>query len=89
MRVKEEISAQNTFTAAVPIPVTGVIDLSIGGTFSATVTVQRYIGKTWRAVDTFTAADEKKISGSLGMKYRVGVATGDYTSGTVEITLQN
>jgi hypothetical protein len=52
------LSAQNTFTDAVHI--IGDFNLSISGTFVATLTVQRSTdGTVWRDVDTFSAPSEE------------------------------
>lgn len=85
--VTKEISAENTWSD--PINVKGRFDLSISGTFSATVTVQRSFdgGSSWAAVDTFTAPIETFGEQPSYSTYRVGVATGDYTSGTVTVSL--
>lgn len=78
------ITAQNTFTDAVQI--TGWFNLSISGTFSATVTAQRSTDNAnWNDVDSWTAPIE-----IVGMEpeviwYRFGVKTGAYTSGSVVI----
>ena len=86
-RVTEaSITAQNTFCD--PIRLTGWFDLSISGTFSATVTVQRsYDNASWKDVDTFTAPVE--MTGTQGeiAWYRVGVKTGAYTSGTAVVSI--
>ena len=80
------IGAQNTFTDAVQL--TGYFNLSISGTFSATVTVQRSTdSSTWRDVDSYTAAAEEVGFEPEVMYYRVGVKTGGYTSGTVDVRL--
>lgn len=74
--------AQNTWSDAVRV--VGSFNLSISGTFVATVTVQRSdSGSVWRDVDTWTAPSEEVGYDPLGSYYRVGVATGDYTSGAV------
>jgi hypothetical protein len=74
-------AAQDTWSDA--IQVVGSFNLSISGTFSATVTVQRSEdGTTWRDVDTWTAPSEEVGYDPILNYYRVGVATGDYTSGT-------
>jgi hypothetical protein len=81
-RTSVSISAQNTFSD--PIRIVGSFDLSISGTFVATVTVQRSDdATTWRNVDTWTAPTERVGSDPILNYYRVGVATGNYTSGTV------
>jgi len=86
--VTVEITAENTFSDG--IYTQGGFNLSIWGTFAATVTVQRSfdVGATWRDVDTFTAPIE-----TFGMDpepvvvYRAGVKTGEFTSGTINIRL--
>lgn len=86
--VEADISAQNTFTDG--LYTVGDFNLSISGTFTATVTVQRSFdqGSTWRDVETFTAPTEKYGSDpGPSVIYRAGVKTGDYTSGTVSIRI--
>jgi hypothetical protein len=81
-RTSVSAAAQNTWSPA--IQVVGSFNLSISGTFSATVTVQRSEdGSTWRDVDTWTAPSEEVGYDPILNYYRVGLATGDYTSGTV------
>lgn len=80
-RTSVSAAAENTWSPA--IQVVGSFNLSISGTFSATVTVQRSEdGSTWRNVDTWTAPSEEVGYDPILNYYRVGVATGDYTSGT-------
>jgi hypothetical protein len=80
------ITAQNTFSTAAQLE--GYFNLSISGTFVATVTVQRSPdNSTWRDVDTFTAPSEEVGFEPEFMWYRIGVKTGDFTSGTVVIRL--
>jgi hypothetical protein len=80
------IAAQNTFTDAVRLE--GYFNLSLSGTWAATVTAQRSIdNSTWVDVDTFTANSEEVGFEPELMWYRVGVKTGAYTSGTVVIRL--
>ena len=80
------IAAQNTFTDAVRLE--GYFNLSLSGTWSATVTAQRSIdNSTWVDVDTFTVNSEEVGFEPELMWYRVGVKTGAYTSGTVVIRL--
>jgi hypothetical protein len=85
--VSANIAAQNTFTDAVRLE--GYFNLSLSGTWAATVTVQRSIdGATnWVDVDTFTAPTEDYGFEPEFMYYRVGVKTGGYTSGTVVVRL--
>lgn len=81
-----DITAQNIFTDAVQL--SGWFNVSISGTFSATVTIQRsFDNSTWRDVDSWTAPTEE-----VGMEpevcwYRIGVKTGNFTSGTASVRL--
>jgi hypothetical protein len=84
--VTASISAQNTFSNSMRL--TGLFDLSISGTFAATVTVQRsYDNSSWKDVDTFTAPVE--MTGTQGeiAWYRAGIKTGAYTSGTAVVSI--
>jgi hypothetical protein len=81
-RTSVSASAQNTWSDSIQL--VGGFDLSISGTFVATATVQRSEdNSTWRNVDTFTAPYEGVGYDPVLSYYRVGVATGGYTSGTV------
>jgi hypothetical protein len=80
------ISAADSFTDAVHI--IGDFNLSISGTFVATVTVQRSTdGTTWRDVDTFASPSEDVGYDPMKNFYRAGIKTGDYTSGSATILL--
>jgi len=80
------LSAQNTFTD--PIHIIGDFNLSISGTFSGTVTVQRSTdGTTWRDVDTWTIPVEEVGYDPIKNYYRAGFKTGQYTSGSATILL--
>jgi hypothetical protein len=68
----------------------GGIDLSIGGTFTATVTLQRSFddGATWNDVEAFTDPTQKTVEyPNRGVKLRLGVKSGEYTSGAIELRL--
>ena len=80
------ITAQNTFSDAARLE--GYFNLSISGTWAATVTVQRSIdNSTWVDVDTFTTNSEEVGFEPEFMWYRVGVKTAQFTSGTVVVRL--
>lgn len=80
----KSITAQNSFTD--PVQISGWFNVSISGTFSATVTAQRSIDKVnWFDVDSWTAPSEDVGMDPEVIWYRVGVKTGDFTSGTVVI----
>lgn len=78
------VTAQNSFTDSVQI--SGWFNLSISGTFVASVFVQRSIdNSTWLDVDSFTAPTEQVGMEPEVVWYRVGVKTGGFTSGSVVI----
>ncbi len=86
--VTVDLSAENTFSDG--LYTEGAFNLSISGTFSATITVQRSFdrGSTWRDVDTFTAPIETFGSDpDPVVVYRAGVKTGDYSSGTATVRI--
>lgn len=93
------IAAENTFTSAISparkvgayFP-EGYLNVSISGTWSGTVTLQRSFdsGSTWVDVETFTANDEGYLyDKERGILYRIGIKTGEYTSGTAVVRLSN
>ena len=85
--VTKSVSAENTWSDA--LEVLNDFDLSISGTFVGTVTVQRSFdgGSVWRDVDTFTSPIETSGFQPSFSNYRVGIASGGYTSGTAVVTL--
>lgn len=99
--VTASITAQNTGTASISpfgqgIPQNnanfGFLNLSISGTWSATVWLQRTFndGTTWLDVESFTANAERAVEDyEKAAKYRLFVKTGGFTSGTVVCRLSN
>jgi hypothetical protein len=96
VRTEKIITAENQWTDPVPLrgqdPVLGpgYFDMSVSGVFSATVTVQRSFdgGATWGDVQAFAAPVETVgMAASIQALYRIGVKTGDFTSGTVHVLL--
>lgn len=94
--VTATVTAQNTYTSTIKptnhfgSPKIGHLTLSISGTFAATVTLQRSFdsGSNWVDVETYTAATEKAIIDKTDdIQYRVGVKTGEFSSGTVNLIL--
>ena len=82
--ITRSIAAENLFTDSVKL--TGFFNISLSGTWSATVTVQRSFdqGNTWFDVESFTVNTEQYgLEPEFGVYYRVGVKTGNFTSGTV------
>lgn len=86
--VTADITAQNSFTDT--FSANGPFNIILAGTWAATVTLQmlRADGSTWVDVTTWTA-NAIKIGEAppTGGKYRLGVKTGDFTSGTVNAEL--
>lgn len=93
--VTDSFAADNDFTTH--IRVTGVTEgrrfaITITGTFTATVTLQRSFddGATWQDVSTYTTVTSTTLADGLDNQivwYRIGVKTGNYTSGTAVCTL--
>jgi hypothetical protein len=93
--VSASIADQNTFTNS--IRVIGVstarsFSISITGTWVATVTLQRSFdsGASWVDVTSYTTNQATTYSDGLDNQiilYRIGVKTGNYTSGTVVTSL--
>ncbi len=81
-----QITTDDVFTEPVLVQAGKTFDVSISGSFAATVVVQRSKDLTvWRDVESFTAPIEKVgLSGSTWY-FRAGVASGGYFSGTVEV----
>lgn len=89
------ITAGNQFTD--PIEVTGVggqraFSILITGTFSATFTLQYSVGApgTWVDAKTYTTATAVSYNDQLDNQilfYRIGIKSGDYTSGSANATL--
>lgn len=93
--VTKSITVQNTFSD--PIRVSGVdsqraFGLFISNTFTATVTLQYSVGEPGSWVDVATYTTGQSISYDDGLDnqiiyYRIGVKTGGFTSGQVDVTL--
>lgn len=94
-RVTASIAAQNTFSNTIEI--TGVGEsrrfaISITGTWSATVVLQRSVGVTgnWSDVASYTTNQAITYADSLDNQnvfYRIGIKTGGYVSGTAVTAL--
>jgi hypothetical protein len=85
--ISDTLSGADQFTDAEYLE--GYFNLSITGTFTATVTVQRSFdkGSTWHDVDTFTAAVEEVGFEPETVKYRLGIKSGDYTGGSAVVRI--
>lgn len=92
--VQASVNAEDNYTGS--ILVTGVgssreFSYSIAGTWTATVTLQRSVdGATWEDVATYTANASSTFNDGLDNVeyfYRIGIKTGNYTSGTALLGL--
>lgn len=86
----KSITAENSFSDAITLT-KGGFNLSLSGTWVATVYVQRkfsYDDTAWLDVEFFTSNGEySAYEYEDDVQYRVGVKTGDFTSGTVNVRL--
>lgn len=91
--VKADITAQNTFTDPIVVGEGQYIDVAVAGTFTATVTVQRrrsdYNANAWNDMPTAYTSATQVTLGPIGTnwEYRIGVKTGNFTSGTAIVAL--
>lgn len=89
------ITAENQWTDTLDL--IGFFNYSAQGTFVATVTLQRSFdnGGTWEDVDTNTSVFSLSGFEPLApfkfskphVKYRLGVKTGEFTSGSINVRL--
>lgn len=85
------ITQEDSFTT--PKFITGrMFAISISGTFDGTVSLQRINtnevptdASDWKTVATYTAPIEQNGLDAGGHWYRIGIATGGYTSGTANV----
>jgi hypothetical protein len=90
--VTASISAEDAWSDSIRVFGVGTdraFTIVLSGTWTATVTLQRSIGApgSWTDVTTYVANQTVNYDDGLDNQeiyYRIGVATGDYTSGTVE-----
>lgn len=94
--VEHDATGEDQWTDAISVSgvdATRKITINVAGTWSGTVTLQRSAdeGATWAEVATYTA-NQTNLSYDDGLdnqdlQYRIGIATGDYSSGTAELSL--
>jgi hypothetical protein len=93
--VEDDLNGANQFTSHIKVTNVGTardITITRAGTWSATVTLQRSISEpgTWVDVATFTTNGTATYNDGLDNQtiyYRIGIKTGNYTSGTATLTL--
>ena len=93
--VEVDVTAEDQWSD--PIRVTGIEDgrkftVTRAGTWSATVTLQRSVAEPGAWVDVATYTSNASVTFDDGLDnqiiyYRIGVDTGDFTSGTAELSL--
>lgn len=95
-KVTASVTAANQFTSAIKVTGTGSqrpFTVIRSGTWSATVTLQRSLASDagpWVDVTTYTTNGTVSYDDALSNQtawYRIGVKTGDYTSGTAALEL--
>lgn len=91
MAVTASLSAANTYTDWMPLSkYSRLFHLSISGTWAGTITLQRSVdgGTTPLDVATYTAnIEDPGEEVEVGIVYRAGFKTGEYTSGTAVVRL--
>lgn len=89
---EKSITAQNEFAGPIPVR-SGNIDISIDGTFVANVRIQRSfagdVEADYKTIETLTAAAERTIAVGSDQLIRVGVPTGDFTSGNPKVRVRH
>lgn len=91
MAVETTLTGENQFSPALSLQArTYSFNVSVRGTFVATVTVQRSFDRqaTWGDVKGYTVpAEEVGEDFEQMVDYRIGIKTGDYTSGSVDVRI--
>ena len=84
------IGAENTFTPPLALRAGDTATISVSGTFSATVTLQREFADalgTWHDVATYTQATETSYTAPETEYIRIGVKTSGFTSGAAVVRI--
>lgn len=79
------ISGDNTFTPLILLLKGERLSISISGIFDANVTLQRRLdAANWRNVSVWSGGVETSYISDEVQEVRIGIPTGDYTSGTAD-----
>lgn len=90
------LTAENTFTDVFVPPSNpklnnfGCFHIRIAGTWSGTISLMCSLdsGSTWEEVDSWTSNDHISAQDcTIGVQYKLGFQTGNYTSGTATVGL--
>lgn len=86
--VSRSVGAADQWTEPLRLFQRELADVSVSGTFVATVSLQRRVdGSNWRTVKDYTEPAEDVMEAGGLQDVRVGVATGDFTSGTAVVSV--
>lgn len=90
--VTATVTAQNSFTSSISPTFknrSGYLKITVSGIWVATVTLQNSVdsGVTWVDANTWTANTVKALTDKDVGVWRIGVKTGDFTSGSVVLRL--
>jgi len=92
--VTASVTAQNSFTDPLPLSAGDKASVSVSGTFNTLVTLQRRFGAgAWADIPNpdgsfgFAGPTQQTYEADESCELRLGVKTGDFTSGTVECRL--
>ena len=86
--VSSSVTAENTFTSSLELDYNDRSSISVSGTWSGTVTLQRKIdGTNWRDVASWTSNIEASYCADEFGDIRIGIKTGDFSSGTAVVRL--
>ena len=86
--VARSVTGENQFTD--PATIVGYFNVSLSGTWDATITAQRSfdLGSTWFDVKTWTEnVQEYGFEPQRDVYYRIGVKANEYVSGTPAVRL--
>ncbi len=84
-----DITAENQWTTAFVVKSPGLVIIEDTGSISATISLQlsRDNGATWLTVKEYTEGVVEFLQHGSRQLYRLGVATGDFSSGTASCVL--
>ena len=87
--VEATVDADGEFATLLAVDPEAPHDLSISGTFTGTVSLQRKFDDTnWRTVATWTAPIETQYLAGAGCDLRLGFFTAGYGSGSAVVRIE-
>lgn len=86
--VSRSVTAADQWTDPLRLFQRELADISVSGTFSATVTLQRRVdGANWRDVKEYDGPAEDVMEAGGLQDVRIGVAPGEFSSGTAVVSI--